>query len=373
MKKIYIIGLICSFFFVCIQAKSPMFASSSLKFDAACGDESALIINLSHEPQEVLVSCSKKQEGRLLPQKDTVKIQKRSLAMFDMKDVIELDAELSVDDGSFYLQYVDEKSKVILDEQKLINIGSNNSLSDYKTCFVIGESFDFAYKGINFKFVPTHPKGLSIKVVISEVLNGEYNFEGFSCNKGDVMVDIGAHVGIISIIYAKCFPELTVYAFEPVYDNYLAMLKNIELNNVKNIIPVNMAVTGDGRDVQMACVPWISAGGVQKELATLVNSSWPEEKFPDFYYDVQSLTIESIFKAYNIKKCKFLKIDCEGSEYEILLKSPLDILKNTEYLAGEFHITNDLANKGYSIQGLIDYCIFVNPNLKMNITPAFLD
>ncbi len=42
-------------------------------------------------------------------------------------------------------------------------------------------------------------------------------------------------------------------------------------------------------------------------------------------------------KNNNIDKIKLLKIDCEGSEYEILNNVNRSILNKVEYLFGEFH------------------------------------
>jgi hypothetical protein len=71
-------------------------------------------------------------------------------------------------------------------------------------------------------------------------------------------------------------------------------------------------------------------------------------------YTVESITLDSIFARHRIEKCKLLKIDCEGSEYEILLGARC--LDRVEYLAGEFHINEHLRSQNYSIESLVAYC-----------------
>ncbi|MBK6668114.1 MAG: FkbM family methyltransferase [Saprospiraceae bacterium] len=38
--------------------------------------------------------------------------------------------------------------------------------------------------------------------------------------------------------------------------------------------------------------------------------------------EVQGISLTSIFSNFNIDKIDFLKMDCEGAEYEILLNTP---------------------------------------------------
>jgi hypothetical protein len=51
---------------------------------------------------------------------------------------------------------------------------------------------------------------------------------------------------------------------------------------------------------------------------------------------VKTTTLNAIFMDYNISKCKLLKIDCEGAEYEILADAE-EFLKKCAHLRGEFH------------------------------------
>ncbi len=71
--------------------------------------------------------------------------------------------------------------------------------------------------------------------------------------EGDIVIDIGANVGMVSILLAKKFPFFKIYSFEPMRNNYESFLKNIELNKVPNgvIKHFNKAVTKDGRIVSM--------------------------------------------------------------------------------------------------------------------------
>jgi hypothetical protein len=63
---------------------------------------------------------------------------------------------------------------------------------------------------------------------------------------------------------------------------------------------------------------------------------------------------------YNISKCKLLKIDCEGAEYEILDKAG-EFLKKCAHLRGEFHQYKSSGLTVKRAKNLEKYCkLFIN-------------
>lgn len=191
-----------------------------------------------------------------------------------------------------------------------------------------------------------YKKSISLYGIKLDIEIDVYRFKRIPFKKGDVVIDIGAHVGFVSIYLAKKYPFLKIYSFEPTKDNYEHFKKNIKLNRVKNIKAFNKAVTQDGRKVDMYTY-FFNTGA-----ASICSKNI--ESFGRCYHSVKSITLDDIFRTYHIKKCKVLKIDCEGSEYEILLNTKM--LNRVEYLSAEFHYNNYLHSKGYSVKRLYDYC-----------------
>lgn len=187
-------------------------------------------------------------------------------------------------------------------------------------------------------------------MVAGEINNGEYKFISKLDLTNKTIIDIGANLGIVSIVLAKKNPGIKIYAFEPLRENYENLLKNIELNGIdKNIITVeNKAVTKDGRNINMS-ININNRGGSSISDVISVNSSMSKENC-----GIESITLEEIVKKYKIDKIDLLKIDCEGSEYEILYNTKEDILKNIDYLVGEFHENKDLTDE-YDIDKLCEY------------------
>lgn len=227
------------------------------------------------------------------------------------------------------------------------NIDSDNTLKDIRKVIIkkySNESYLYSCKlgGIDFKFCDF------IFSCVTEYMPNEiddYNFDSIDFKDGDVVIDIGGNIGTVSIYLAKKYPFLKIYAFEPVKQNYENFLKNIELNNInKDIIKVfNLAITKDRRDVILTS-PFYNSG------ASNIYDNYSNGIVLNNDISIKSITFDDIFSNNNISKCKLLKIDCEGAEYEILYSANVENLKNCEYMCGEFHGIEDKREKLY------DYC-----------------
>ena len=229
----------------------------------------------------------------------------------------------------------------------IINI--NNSLKDINK-FIIkkysNESYLYSCKlgGIDFKFYDFIFSGVT-EYMPNEI--DDYNFDSIDFKDGDVVIDIGGNIGMVSIYLAKKYPFLKIYAFEPVKQNYENFLKNIELNNInKDIIKVfNLAITKDRRDVILTS-PFYNSGA--SNIYNNFRGSGNIISNNDI--SIKSITFDDIFSNNNISKCKLLKIDCEGAEYEILYSANVENLKNCEYMRAEFH------GKKYKQKDLYNHC-----------------
>jgi len=65
-------------------------------------------------------------------------------------------------------------------------------------------------------------------------------------------------------------------------------------------------------------------------------------------------SLNKLFKDYKIKSCDFLKIDCEGCEYEIFKKISSQTLSRINYIAMEIHLfTPTMKNKYKQLKKLL--------------------
>ena len=71
----------------------------------------------------------------------------------------------------------------------------------------------------------------------------EYSNYDFDINDNDIVIDVGAHIGLFAL-FASQFCKLgKIFCFEPIKENYELLVENVKSNKIKNIIPFNFAVS----------------------------------------------------------------------------------------------------------------------------------
>lgn len=144
------------------------------------------------------------------------------------------------------------------------------------------------------------PAGGVARSIASEITH-TYRLQDLSFQPGDVVLDIGAHVGVVSCYLAKKWPHVTIYAYEPIEANYRRLERNLRVNGCTNVHICNRAITADGRELTMRGDANTNTGGYS------AFSGGPEVRH------VQSETLPPF-----VGNIALLKLDCEGAEYEIL-------------------------------------------------------
>lgn len=170
-------------------------------------------------------------------------------------------------------------------------------------------------------------------------------FPDFSFKNNDIVIDIGAHIGSFSIPLANDHENIIVYAYEPNPINFKYYIKNVDLNNFKNRVKVfREAITKEDGYTKFN-FGFTSTTGVVKGIKPhLVKNGKKLFSFTDLTkasIQLKCTSIKSIFEYNKIRECKLIKIDCEGSEYEIFKTIDFSLLKRMQYLIIEVHPTKD--------------------------------
>ena len=140
----------------------------------------------------------------------------------------------------------------------------------------------------------------------------------FSKNSENIM-DIGANIGWYSLNFNSHAMVKTVHAFEPIPKTYNYLLKHIELNNAKKIVPNNFALSDSNGEVEFL---WhdeeLGASSMVniRELNNTKKVKCHTMKLDD-YVEQKKINVD------------FLKIDVEGSEL-LVLKGAINVLKDSQ-------------------------------------------
>jgi FkbM family methyltransferase len=133
------------------------------------------------------------------------------------------------------------------------------------------------------------------------------------------IVDVGAHIGMASLLFAHRYPMARIIAVEPEPANFAALVRNV--SHYKNIVPVQAAL-------------WKEDGEVRLGKST----AHPKGAFAiaeDGDQRVRAVTIETLMKENGLSTIDFLKVDIEGAEKEVFQNCSW--IKNVRVMAIELH------------------------------------
>lgn len=124
--------------------------------------------------------------------------------------------------------------------------------------------------------------------------------------KGEVLVDIGTHIGKYTLKTAKVVGDTgMVLAIEANPVNYQVLSKNLKLNNIENVIALNLAAWDQD------CTLKLFVGHVGGHHSVKINWNLGS-------YKVRARAVDDVIKEYEINKVDWIKIDVEGAEWEVL-------------------------------------------------------
>lgn len=152
----------------------------------------------------------------------------------------------------------------------------------------------------------------------------------------DVIIDMGANVGVFSRFARELFPESKIISIEPDADNFSNLIK---FTSQDNAIFINKAI-GVGKiwrclqDINGAHESYLSSGlGLPLVVGQLIPKIVETE--------IQTIMPDELISEYIKDGMKSIaKVDVEGGENAIFTHSPsMEALKKIDYIAMEIHWT----------------------------------
>jgi len=156
------------------------------------------------------------------------------------------------------------------------------------------------------------------------------------------IVDVGAHMGMFAVHAAQSCPEARVYCYEPDERNFALLTRNISVNGLEGRVtayPHAVASSLDPRDLAIG--------------ESLANSF---HIIPDGAVSrtVNCTTIKEIFATHQLETIDLLKMNCEGSEYEILENCSDDEFRRIANIRLEYHNLTAPRKSGESLSRFLE-------------------
>jgi FkbM family methyltransferase len=153
--------------------------------------------------------------------------------------------------------------------------------------------------------------------------------EHFTPKQGDIVVDIGAHMGRYTIISSKRVgTNGKVVAIEAHPGNFEMLNRNIKLNQLTNVIPLNYAVYSKETKIKLYLPEEDSGFTIYNTIMS--NRAGTEDKF----VEVNANTLDCLLQLNQIREeeVNWIKIDVEGAEFEVL-KGATNVLSKSKDIA----------------------------------------
>jgi FkbM family methyltransferase len=160
-----------------------------------------------------------------------------------------------------------------------------------------------------------------LNVLKHEIIDEDNYQKFFHVEENDIVVDIGASVGPFSYSILDKNPK-KVFCLEP----HPELFQNLSCNllDKSNVVLLNK--------------------GISDKNGKIIFNGLYNKNFPEMWSvqsEACSLTFETFIDLYNIEKIDFLKIDCEGGEYDVFNSENFKWIKNNvKKISGEWHLHN---------------------------------
>lgn len=155
----------------------------------------------------------------------------------------------------------------------------------------------------------------------------DYKF-GESTSEKLNIIDIGANVGYFSLYITKKFPNANIYSFEPFPDTFTRLNEHLKLNKAVNVKPYNLAVSDFEGTSKFYSFEWTGCN-------TMIDGEFDESLSK--VTEVNCVKFDDLRNLTGSEKFEYAKIDCEGSEYPMLLNSSDEALKAVKKYIIEVH------------------------------------
>src|SRR5579864_1291726 len=130
-----------------------------------------------------------------------------------------------------------------------------------------------------------------------------------NCKQGDTAFDLGAHLGLITVVMAQCVgPKGSVISFEPTPFTNSILRRTVRINGIQNVVEVRNEAVSDvnGR------ASFHDTNNEASNANSLVRGPQTHHSL-----EVSTIALDDFADERNLRPA-VIKIDVEGAEFDVL-------------------------------------------------------
>jgi FkbM family methyltransferase len=164
---------------------------------------------------------------------------------------------------------------------------------------------------------------------------GQYSHVGFELQVDDTVIDIGANIGMFALWAEPQIPRGRLICIEPNPYALECLRMNIRRNDLRNVTVIPAAAGNETGTMELVShhgweamahsaaleAPWLFNTSTMGRIARCLMQRSLRHAHPATAtkrFVAQLMPLSRILEEHDVATVNFLKIDCEGSEYEIL-------------------------------------------------------
>ncbi|XGB41379.1 MAG: FkbM family methyltransferase [Nodosilinea sp. LVE1205-7] len=203
-------------------------------------------------------------------------------------------------------------------------------------------------KAIDIQLIPgvkirCHPKGYAAAAVLYCGLYDydEMNFLLRYLRPEDSFLDIGANVGVYTLLAASKIKTGIVYSFEALPKNHQRLEENLELNQFHHVKAYSLAISNSQGDISLELaegdsMPFITSQASEKSITVATNS------------------LDCLLRHEPIENLTLAKIDIEGAEL-LAFKGATLLLQQQRPYVWIMELNGTVGHFGHTQQDVVDF------------------
>jgi FkbM family methyltransferase len=167
---------------------------------------------------------------------------------------------------------------------------------------------------------------MDLWILKETLLDRQYELVSLPLQENWTIVDIGAAFGDYAVWAAKQAPHGRVIAVEPFPPSVSLLRANVDKNRIYNVEIFAGAIAATSGTTSL-----------KVEQGRIVQNSTATDQKTGQVVEVKTASMDELFSQFAITQCDYLKMDCEGGEYEILFSASVQSLSKIDRICMEVH------------------------------------